>query len=136
MIKEICLDTGVITLFLMENAPEKINILFNEILSEKIIAYTLAPVLAEVFKHLCVAKGKLYSQISVSSILDKYPVQLVDINKSLILKAGELKCQYRNELSYVDFFLLAYGLLNKIEIHSTEKDFPMIPNLKIIRYKF
>ncbi len=120
----------------MENAPEKINTLFKEISSEKIIAYTLAPVLAEVFKHLCVDKGKLYAQTGVSTVLEKYPIQLVDINKSLIIKAGELKCQYRNELSYVDCFLLAYGLLNKIEIHSTEKEFPKISNLKIIKYTF
>ena len=136
MAKQICLDTGPITLFLMENAPENINVLFNDIKSEKITAHVMPPILTEVYKHLCSARGKFYAQNGLSIILEKYPIQLTEINKSLIIKAGELKCQYRNELSYVDCFLLAFGLLNKVEIHSTEKNFPRIQNLKIIKYKF
>lgn len=136
MAKQICLDTGPITMFLMENAPEKINTLFSSIKSEKVTAYIVPPILTEVYKHICEARGKEHAQKGMVIVLEQYPIQLVEINKSLIIKAGELKCQYRNELSYVDCFLLAFGIINKVEIHSTEKEFPKIPNLKIVKYNF
>ena len=136
MITKINLDTGLITLFLMENPPEKVVKLFTNIKSEKIKAFIVPPILTEVYKHLCVANGKIFAQNGVIIILERYPIILVEMTKSLIIKAGELKYQYRNELSYVDCFLLACGMLNKLEIHTTEKEFPSIPNLKIVKYQF
>ena len=136
MTRNINLDTGIITLFLMQNPPEKINQLFEKMRVGKLKAFVVPPILTEVYKHLCIAKGKIFAQNGVILVIERYNIQLVDITVSIIIKAGELKCQYRNMLSYVDCFLLAHGMIRKFETHTTEKNLPRIPNLKIIKYVF
>lgn len=136
MIKEILLDTGPITLLLMKDSPKKIEDLFTKIKSKSINAYVVRPVLIEVYKHLCIANGKNFAQSGVIKIIDDYPLKLVEIDKSLIIKAGSLKCSYRTKLSYIDCVVIAYGLLNKLEMHTTEKNLPDIPKLKTFFYHF
>ena len=136
MLKEITLDTGPITLLLMKDSPKKIKDIFTKIKSKSIGTYVVQPVLIEVYKHLCIAKGKNFAQSSIIKIMDEYPLKIVEIDKSLIIKAGSLKCSYRTKLSYTDCVVIAFGLLNKLEIHTTEKKLPEIPKLRIILYHF
>ncbi len=96
----------------------------------------IAPVLTEVFKHLCVANGKEYASTSLISLVKFYPINIKSIDQSIILKTGQLKCQFRKKLSYIDCFVISVALIEKYEIHKTEKEFPKFPRLKIITYEF
>lgn len=136
MIKEITLDTGPISLYLMEDASVKINILFEKIARGEIISHVVPPVISEVYKNICVHRGKVIAQSSVVTILNDYPIQVVDMAASLLFKAGSLKCSYRDVLSYTDCFVVAHALLNHFEIHTTDKKIPDIPNIKIVKYNF
>ena len=136
MLKEITLDPGPITLLLMNDSPKKIKNIFTKIKNKSISAYVAQPVLIEVYKHLCIAKGKNFAQSGIIKIMDEYPLKIVEMDKSLIIKAGSLKCSYRTKLSYTDCVVIAFGLLNKLEIHTTEKNLPEIPKLKLILYHF
>jgi predicted nucleic acid-binding protein len=136
VLKEIILDIGPITLMLTKDSPKRIKDLFTKIKSKLINAYVVRPVLIEVYKHLCIANGKNFAQSGIIEIMDDYPLKMVEIDKSLIIKAGSLKCSYRTKLSYIDCIVIAFGLLNKLEIHTTEKNFPNIPKLKITPYHF
>ena len=98
--------------------------------------FVVTPVLSEVFKHLCVKRGKYYSEKTILTFLDRYPIRVELPNKDLAIKAGELKCSYRVKLSYTDCFVLALALIRKYEVHTTEKNFPSLQNLKIVKYKF
>ena len=132
----ICLDTGPIFLNYAKNPPTKIYKLFEDIKKKNIEAYIVSPVLAEVYKHLCVNNGKDFAQSSINNFYERYPINIVNINKSLTMKAGSLKCKYRKNLSYVDCFVIALGLIQGIPIHTTEKNLPDIHKLKVITYSF
>ena len=136
MVKSISLDTGPISLYFTYDHPSRIDSLFDSIKTKQIKAIVVAPVLSEVYKHLCVANGKDFANSSIVTLLQSFPIQVVSLNQSLILKAGELKCQYRTKLSYIDCFVVALALLQKIELHTTEKSLPSISHLKTISYKF
>ncbi len=130
------MDTGPITLLFMEDAPEKVTTLFAKISNGDYIAHVVPPVIAEAYKHICVLRGKLVAQASMAKVLNDYPIKLVEMAPSLLFKAGSLKCSYRNELSYTDCFVIAHALLDHAEMHTTEKDFPDIPSLKVRKYAF
>ena len=136
MVKSISLDTGPITLFFTRNHSKKIESLFGSIKTNQTKAYVIAPVLAEVYKHLCIAKGKDFASSSIVSFLNSFAIQVVSLKLSYIIRAGELKCSYRNILSYNDCFVLAFAIIRKYELHTTEKKFPSIPHLKTIIYSF
>ncbi|MHA1792271.1 MAG: hypothetical protein ACTSVI_06465 [Promethearchaeota archaeon] len=135
MLKKVSLDTGLITLLFSSDCPNKIDDLFNSIKKGKINGNLTSPVLTESYKYLCIAKGKQYAQACVVKIMEDYNIDLHEIDKSLILKAGELKCRFRKELSYVDCFVIGLALLNKYEVHSIE-NFPFITGVKFQKYDF
>ena len=136
MKQQICLDTGPIYLNFSKVPPEKIITLFDDIKNKKLEAFIVSPVLTEVFKHLCTNNGKDFAQSCINNLYERYPITIVNINKSLTMKAGSLKCQYRTKLSYVDCFVIALGLIEGIPIHTTEKDLPEIYKLKTITYSY
>ena len=136
MAKSICLDTGPLTLFCSKPVPNEISDLMKKIKQNKINAHIVWPILIEVYKHLCILKGKIFAESAIISLLNNNPFILVNIDMSLLLKAGALKCQYRNVLSYNDCIVIAYSINKKLILHTTEKDFPKIPNLLIKKYSF
>jgi predicted nucleic acid-binding protein len=136
LVKSISLDTGPISLYFTKNHSKDIDLLFESIKKSQINAFVIAPVLSEVHKHLCIANGKDFANSTIITLLKSFPIQVVSLNQSLIIKAGELKCRFRKELSYIDCFVIALALLRKIEVHTTEKNLPSIPRLKIIPYNF
>jgi len=131
-----CIDTGPLNLYYAKDPPREVQDLIDSIKKRKIKAYILWPVLIEVFKHLCIAHGKDKAEVSITSLISKYPVELVSLDESLIIKAGLLKCQHRSILSYIDCMVIAYSLNKKMTLHTTEKSIPKIPNLKIKKYSF
>ena len=136
MTKKICLDTGPLTLHFTKDEPEEISSLMQEIKHQKIEAHVITPILVEVFKHLCIAKGKLFAEASISALQINYPLVLVPITNDTILKAGGLKCQYRRILSYFDCLVIAYALNERLVLHTTEKKIPTIQNLKVKTHSF
>ena len=132
----IYLDTGIITLFYTKSPPLDVVNLMQEIKLQKVTAYVNWLTLVEVFKNLCIAKGKSFAESSIVSFLNTYPIKFMEANQSVIIKAGTLKCQYRRELSYIDCLIIAHSLNQKLTLHTTEKNLPDIPNLLIKKYKF
>ncbi len=131
-----CLDAGPISLYYQKNPPEKVELLIQEIKSKKISAFVPNVILIEVYKHLCIAKGKSYAENCIRSFQHNIPIQLIPLTPELILEAGYFKCQYRSKLSYNDTIVIATALKNKAILHTTEKDLPKIRHLRIETYKF
>jgi predicted nucleic acid-binding protein len=136
MTLRICLDTGPITLHFTKDEPKEISILMNDIKHQKTEAYVISPILVEVFKHLCIAKGKLFAESSISALQKNYPLIFVSLTNDIILKAGGLKCQYRRILSYFDCLVIAYALNERLVLHTTEKELPSIQNLRVKKYQY
>jgi len=135
--KNICLDTGMITLLYSKNTPQPISQLFKNIKAEKIKAHILSPLLAESFFHICKLSGKVAAETILATFLNTYPIKLVNLNQSLIIKAGLLKCQHAKILSYNDCFAIAYALNKNLTFHTTEKGIRNIfPTLKLKTYSF
>lgn len=133
----ICLDTGMITLLYSKDNPRPIFRLFEKIKEKEIEAHILSPLIAEAFYHICRLSGKVAAETIIATFLNTYPIKLVNLNQSLILKAGLLKCQHPNILSYNDCFAIAYALNKKLRLHTTEKRFGEIfPTLKLKTVSF
>jgi hypothetical protein len=138
MIPKACLDTGVITLFFTNPVPPSIKDLLDRIQSKAIDACVVSPVLVEAFSQLCKLEGGIgFAEKAIIDLLSMYPLKLVSLNQSLIIKAGELKCKHRNVLSLVDCIAIGHAVNNKLEFHTTEKSIDkLFPRLKVIKYQF
>lgn len=133
----ICLDTGMVTLLYSKDTPQSILQLFKNIKEEKIEAHIVSPLMAECFYHICKLNGKVAAETILATFLNTYPIKLVNLNQSLIIKAGLLKCQHAKMFSYNDCFAIAYALNKKLEFHTTEKTIGEIfPTLKQKTYSF
>ena len=133
--KQACLDTGVITLLYSKDPPKPILKLFKDIKEKTLDAYIVSPIIAEAFYHICKLNGKAVAETTIATFLNTYPINLINLNQSLIIKAGLLKCQYSQDLSYNDCYAIAYALNKKLTLHTTEKGLGnLIPNLKLKSY--
>jgi len=134
---KVCLDTGIITLLYSKIPPKKILQLMNAVKTGKIEGYALSSIIVEAFYHICKLKGKTNAETTIATFLNTYPVKIVNLNQSLIFKAGLLKCQYPAELSYNDCYTIAFALNKKMIFHTTEKRLrEILPNLKLKTYVF
>ncbi|HMF31830.1 MAG TPA: PIN domain-containing protein [Candidatus Lokiarchaeia archaeon] len=131
-----CLDTGPIHLFFMKDCPEPIDSLIKKVQRREIMAFVAAPVLLEVFKHLCVGKGREYAESCLQTFQSKIPATITPLDIPLIFRAGSLKCQYREELSYIDCTAIALAIRERAILHTTEKELPKIKGLKTKVYNF
>lgn len=137
MKKKICLDTGIITLLYSKDKPNQITSLFTQIRKDELEAHVVSPIITEAFFQICKLRGKVDAEITIATFLNTYPIKLINLNQALIIKAGLLKCQHYNELSYNDCFAIAYALNKKLTFHTTEKDLgKILPNLRIKSYNF
>ena len=133
--KQACLDTGVITLLYSKDPPKSILKLFKDIIEKDLDAHIVSPIIAEAFYHICKLNGKNIAETTIATFLNTYPINLINLNQSLIIKAGLLKCQYVQALSYNDCYAIAYALNKKFTLHTTEKGLgKLIPNLKLKSY--
>jgi hypothetical protein len=138
MIPRACLDTGVITLFYSNPLPPRVLDLITRIKSGTIEAFVVSPVLVEAFSQFCKLEGGIkFAEKTIVDLLNTYPLKLVSLNQSLIIKAGELKCKHRNVLSLVDCIAIGYAVNKNMEFHTTEKVIDeLFPRLKIVKYHF
>ena len=116
----ICLDSGVLSIFFTKNPTQKVKTLMLKIQKQNIRAYLPKPVLIEVFFHLCTNDGKEIAKITLVNFLKKYPLHLVEFDTNLLIHTGQLKCQHRSALSYIDCMGIAVALNHKIPFHTTE----------------
>ncbi len=112
--------------------------LINCIKSGTIEAYVVSPVLVEAFTQFYKLEGGIgFAEKAIVDLLNTFPLKLVALNQSLIIKAGELKCKHRNVLSLVDCIAIGYAVNKSMEFHTTEKELDkLFPRLKIIKYNF
>ncbi len=119
----------------------KVTALMHRVHAGKDEAHVLKPVLCEAFFNVCKLRGKDEANRSITSFTHSFPVIQVDLDESLVLFTGLLKCQHRDTLSYIDCMSLAYCINNKIEFHTTEKKLKRIlpetfNKLKVVSYQF
>ena len=84
--------------------------------------HVLSPVFWEVFYHLCKIEGKSIARTKLLSFKELYSISTIPLNDDILLKAGELKCQNRSLLSFINCFSIAYCLLEQIAFHTTENE--------------
>ena len=131
-----CLDAGPISLYYQKDPSQKIRELMESIKDHSLSAVVPDIILVEVYKHLCVAKGKDYATGCVRAFQYNFPVQCISLTPEIILDSGRLKCQYRTQLSYNDCIAIITALKMKATLHTTEKNFPKIHNLHVVSYDF
>ena len=142
MKNDACLDTGVLGIFLSENPSQKVRDFMTFVHKGLITVYILKPVLVELFYHLCKLEGKEIASIKLTNLLKRQPnFHYIDLDDSLILEAGILKCQHGTTLSYIDCISIAFALNTNATFHTTEKLIKKIPGntlqrLKIEKYAF
>ena len=141
--QKVCFDAGIFGIYFGEEVPDKKKILqiFKGTLSNKYEIHVLKSVLSEVFYHLCLQKGIDYARSKILSMKEIYPIVQISLNDDLITKTGQLKCQNRKNLSYIDCMSISYCLINKIQFHTTEKKIKQIPHplldkLRIVEYRW
>jgi PIN domain nuclease of toxin-antitoxin system len=136
MRRRVCLDAGPVQLHFLKDSPTKVESLFQDITSDKVDAMIPDAILVEVFKHLCVSGGKDYASDVINSICNENVVRIVPLTRILVIAAGKLKCQFRDTLSYNDTIIIATALHERAEVHTTEKEWPKIPKLEVVKYTF
>lgn len=104
-------------------------------------AQVLAPLLCEVYFHLCRPRGKDYASMKVSSLPAAYSIEIIPVDMRITIRAGQLKCQYQHVLSYNDCLSIAYCLESKLTFHTTEKKLKTYPSyvlehLKVVKYSW
>jgi len=140
---KVCFDTGAFGIYFGEEIPDKKKVLqiFKGTLTNKYEIHVLKPVLSEVFYHLCIQKGAHYAKSRILSIKKLYPIVQISLDDDLINKTGQLRCQNRKNLSYIDCMSISYCMLNNIQFHTTEKKLkqipiPLIDKLKVVTYNW
>jgi predicted nucleic acid-binding protein len=136
MRRRVCLDTGPVQLHYLKDSPTKVEDLFQDIKNDRFDAIVPETILVEVFKHLCVSGGKDYASDVINLIYNEIVLQIIPLTRPVVLAAGKLKCQYRDSLSYNDTIVIATAVQERAEIHTTEKEWPEIPKLEVVKYKF
>lgn len=136
MARRVCLDAGPISLYYQKDPPKDIELLMQKIKKKEISVFLPNVILVEVYKHLCLASGKDHADSCIRSFLHNFKVQNISLTTDIIIKAGELKCQYTKKLSYNDCIVIACSLKYNAELHTTEKSLPKIQKLRIKPYDF
>jgi predicted nucleic acid-binding protein len=129
--QKICFDTGVLSIYFGKDIPERKKILsiLEKIATMTYEVHILSPVFSEVFYHLCKIEGKIEARTKLLSFKELYSISTIQLSDDILLKAGELKCQNRSILSFIDCFSIAYCLLEQIAFHTTETKLREIPQI-------
>ncbi len=136
MLERAFLDTGVITLYYAMDVLPHIEELFNQIKAGTIEAFVISPVIVEVYYQLCRMQGKEHAETSINNFSKEIPHQLLQLDRSAEFKAGALKCEHRNTLSYTDCMGITMAQQMNATFHTTEKELPPLPRLRVKKYAF
>jgi predicted nucleic acid-binding protein len=137
MLPRVCIDAGMITQYYARDCPANISALFEEIKKGKVTAFVPMVILVEAFFNICKLKGKTVAEFSMNNFMETLPVEIIQVEKDIMFKAGALKCQFRRTLSYNDCTMIALALNRKLTLHTTEKEIKKkIPALKLVEHSF
>ena len=131
-----CLDAGVLSLYFMKNTPKEVILLMDDIKQDPEKTYIAKEILIEAYKHLCVLKGNDFANSMLNSFYRTFNVNLIDLTHNLIAMAGKLKCQHRTKLSYNDCIAIAISLEKGAILHTTERELPKVPHLRVKSYEY
>ncbi len=139
--KKVCLDAGVLDLYLSENCTKQVEMLVDGVKKGSIQATIVNPVLSEVFFHQCTTRGAKEATMLLKNLLDDYPIECVELDRDLLFSAGKLRCQHASTLSYIDCMSIAYCLHSGAEFHTTEKTIKQVPHntlarLRVVKYEW
>jgi predicted nucleic acid-binding protein len=133
----ICLDAGMVTQYYAQDCPSSISTVFNEITQGKVQAFIPMVILTEAFYNMCKLNGKAAAEANLNNFMELLPVEIVQIERDIMFKAGALKCQFRRDLSYNDCTIIALSLNKKLLLHTTEKELKKkVPALKLVEHVF
>ncbi|MBN2156209.1 MAG: PIN domain-containing protein [Candidatus Lokiarchaeota archaeon] len=139
--QKICLDTGILNLYLANESPKKINELISRVKKGELQCYIIESVLVELYLNICKREGIEIARITTLSFIRDFPHILVNLDEDLIITAGKLKCQHQADLSHIDCMSIAFCLNTGITFHTTEKNLKKIPHntlqrLKVVKYEY
>jgi predicted nucleic acid-binding protein len=125
----------------MDESGERIVNLLSDLENGIIYAQVIAPVLCELYFHLCRSRGRDYASLKVSTLPITYAIEIVPVDMDLTIRAGQLKCQYQHALSYNDCLSIAHCIKTKLPFHTTEKKLksypgPVLEHLKVVKYSW
>ncbi|MBN2152116.1 MAG: PIN domain-containing protein [Candidatus Lokiarchaeota archaeon] len=125
----------------MEEEKEDIVKLVSNLKKGIFHGQVLAPLLCEVYFHLCRPKGKYYASMKVSSLPAAYSIEIIHVDMRITIRAGQLKCQYQHALSYNDCLSIVYCLESRLPFHTTEKKLKTYPgavleHLQVVQYSW
>ncbi|NMC03641.1 MAG: type II toxin-antitoxin system VapC family toxin [Candidatus Lokiarchaeota archaeon] len=126
----------VLTIYFSSQRTSEVKSLMDSIKAGKLDAYMLKHVLIEVYFHICRDQGITEANTQITNFQSQYPVSLVDLDDSLVLHAGKLKCQHVRTLSYIDCMTIAFCLRENAELHTTEKLLKQIQHNTLQRLRF
>jgi predicted nucleic acid-binding protein len=137
MLHRVCIDAGIIMQYYARDCPENISALFDEIKKDKVKAFVPRIILVEAFFNICKSKGKAVAESSMNNFMETMPVEIIQVEKDIMFKAGALKCQFRHTLSYNDCTMIALALNRKLTLHTTEKEIKKkIRAIELVEHSF
>ena len=86
--------------------------------------------------QLCRKRGKAHAETSINHFNKEIPHTLVQLDRGAEFRAGALKCEHRDILSYADCMGIAVALQLNATFHTTEKDLPPLARLRVKKYSF
>ena len=119
--KEILLDTGVLTLFHTKPRPVMIKALIQDLLNKKSQAYITKCVILETAKNLTTMFGKESVNPLIISTLSKFDIQVLELPNQFYMEAGKLQYSLRRVLSACDALQLIVAKNLKYTFHTTDE---------------
>ncbi|OLS13340.1 MAG: hypothetical protein RBG13Loki_3056 [Promethearchaeota archaeon CR_4] len=86
--------------------------------------------------QLCRNRGKTHAETSINHFSKEIPHTLVHLDLGVEFRAGALKCEHREILSYADCMAIAVTLQLNATFHTTENDLPPLARLRVKKYSF
>ena len=88
--KQICLDTGVLSIFFSDPVVQdkKVEKIIQKAIQGQIEIHIFMPILVEVFYQLCKLKGKENAKLTLLSFFHRVPIKKITLNDNLVYSAG------------------------------------------------
>ena len=88
------IDTGIFTLHFTKNEPKEVKVLMEKIRTNEIETHVVAPVFIEVYYQIAkLPGGTEFAENSIVELFKKYSLKIIQLDPSLIIKAGLIKSQ-------------------------------------------
>lgn len=130
--KSLVFDTGALTQYFADN--DQMREFIQRVAKGTLQGLIPAPILSELYYKICQKMGNEIARIRYVA-LQNSNIELVNLEDSLILEAGRIKCQY-SFTSLADSFAAGLALLEKCPLVTTDGGLADIKGLKIVKIAF